>query len=106
LVRKRPLAETVFLPAALDIERQGLVMRAIAFLFLLVVIGVLVVLGVQNHESVALTFLNWSVAADLWVVVGAGYLLGMLSGWAVVGMMKRSWQRVVEPGRRDPACVR
>jgi uncharacterized integral membrane protein len=106
LVRKRPLAETVLSPAALGIERHGSVMRAIAFLFLLVVIGVLVVLGVQNHESVALTFLNWSVAADLWVVVGAGYLLGMLSGWAVVGMMKRSWQRVVEPGRRDPAYVR
>lgn len=81
-------------------------MRTIAVLFLLVGAGVLVVLGVQNHESVALTFLNWSVTAELWMVVGAGYLLGMLSGWAVVGLLKRTWHRAVEPGRRDPAYSR
>ena len=69
-------------------------------------IGVLVVLGVQNHESVALTFLNWSVAADLWVVVGAGYLLGMLERLGG----RRPVEADVAPrggtGRRDPAYVR
>jgi uncharacterized integral membrane protein len=81
-------------------------MRAIALLFLLLVVGVLVILGVQNHESVSLTFLNWSVVADLWMVVGAGYLLGMLSGWSAVCVLKRSWHRVMEPGQRHATYVR
>src|SRR6476660_4970128 len=85
---------------------EGLVMRAIASLFLLVVVGVLVILGVQNHESIALTFLNWSVVADLWMVVGAGYLLGMLSGWSAVCVLKRSWHRAMEPGRRELRYIR
>jgi uncharacterized membrane protein YciS (DUF1049 family) len=81
-------------------------MRAIALLFLLAVVSVLVVIGVQNHQTVTLTVLTWSTTAELWMVVGAGYLLGMFSGWAVVGALKQSWKRVVEPGRRDPAYAR
>jgi uncharacterized integral membrane protein len=90
------LVRTAVSPAARGSERQGSVMRVIAFLFLLVVVGALVVLGFQNRESVTLTFLNWSFAADLWLVVGTGYLLGMLSGWALVRLLKRSWHRVVD----------
>jgi hypothetical protein len=81
-------------------------MRAIALLFLLAVVGGLVILGYQNHEGVPLTFLNWSVVADLWMVVAAGYLLGMASGWSAVCVLKRSWRRVIEPGRREAAYIR
>ncbi len=81
-------------------------MRAIALLFLLAAVGVLVILGFQNHGSVTLAFMNWSVAAELWMVVGVGYVLGMLSGWSVVCVLRRSWHRVMEPGRREATYVR
>ena len=74
-------------------------MRGLSLLLLLVVLAVLVTLGVQNQEGVSLTFLNWSVVAALWMVVTAGFLLGMFGGWAIAGLLKRSWYRVVEPGR-------
>jgi hypothetical protein len=33
-------------------------------------------------------------------VAAACYLLGMFSGWAVVGMLRRSFKRVTEPAQR------
>ena len=81
-------------------------MRAFALLLLLAAIGVLAILGVQNRESVTLAFLNWSVVAELWMVVGAGYVLGMLSGWSAICVLRRSWNRVMEPGRPEATYVR
>jgi uncharacterized membrane protein YciS (DUF1049 family) len=75
-------------------------MRGLSLLFLLVVLGALVVLGYQNDQSVTLTFLGWAVTTYLWVIVAAGYLLGMLSGWTIASVIKQSWRRVVEPTRR------
>ncbi len=74
-------------------------MRGLSLLFLLVVVGAIVILGAQNDESVALTFIGWSVRTYLWVIAAGSYLLGMLSGWAFAGALKRSWRRVVEPAR-------
>jgi hypothetical protein len=45
---------------------------------------------------VKLTFLNWELTHSLALVIGAAYLLGMLSGWTVVGMLRRSFSRASE----------
>lgn len=74
-------------------------MRVLSLLLLVAVFGAIAVLGAQNGESVTLTFLAWSVTAYVWMVGAAGYLLGMLSGWALAGALKRSWLRVAEPAR-------
>ncbi|MDB5312366.1 MAG: hypothetical protein JWO38_6568 [Gemmataceae bacterium] len=74
-------------------------MRGLSLLLLLGVFGAVVALGAQNDEGVTLTFLAWSVTASMWMVVAAGYLLGMLSGWALAGVLRRSWRRVAEPAR-------
>ena len=71
-------------------------MRSLVALFLIVFIGVAVFLCVQNVESVNLMLLAWPVTAPLWLVVVAAYLLGMLSGWGFMGLLKRSWLRVTE----------
>jgi uncharacterized integral membrane protein len=81
-------------------------MRVFAFLFLVAAIGAIVILGVQNRESVTLAFLSWSVVAELWMVVGAGYVLGMLSGWSAACVLRRSWHRVMEPGRHEATYSR
>ncbi len=75
-------------------------MRALAALFLIGVIGLAVVLCVQNDEGITLTLFAWSLVTPLWVLAAVGYVLGMFSGWAIAGFLKRSWQRVTEPRPR------
>lgn len=75
-------------------------MRSLVALFLIVFISVAVFLCTQNAESVNLTLLAWPVVAPLWLVVVAVYLLGMLSGWGFMGLLKRSWLRVTESQTR------
>jgi uncharacterized membrane protein YciS (DUF1049 family) len=74
-------------------------MRVLSLLLLVAVFGAIAALGAQNGDSVTLTFLAWSVTAYVWMVAAAGYLLGMLTGWALAGALRRSWRRVVEPAR-------
>lgn len=74
-------------------------MRAMAMLFLLAGAGVLILLAMQNQESVTLVFLDRHIAAEVWMIGAAGYLMGMLSGWSVVWVVRRSWRRALEPGR-------
>lgn len=77
----------------------GRAVRVIYFLFLLVFVGAIGLFAYQNNwpETVTLWDRKWETTFP--VVVGAAYLLGMLSGWTVVGMLKRSWQKVTEGGR-------
>jgi putative membrane protein len=69
------------------------------FLYFLILVAFLAAVGLfawQNHEEVTLHYLDRTLAAPLSLLVGAVYVLGMLSGWTVVGMFKRSLQRVTE----------
>jgi uncharacterized integral membrane protein len=70
--------------------------RFFCFLFLLAFAGAVGVFAWQNREDVTLHFLNWTVATSLAVVAGGAYALGMLSGWSVVGMIRKSIHRVAE----------
>jgi uncharacterized membrane protein YciS (DUF1049 family) len=51
---------------------------------------------VQNHESVTLSYLDRSVTLSLPLLIAVVYLLGMVSGWTVVGFLKRSVERVTQ----------
>jgi predicted ribosomally synthesized peptide with SipW-like signal peptide len=69
-------------------------MRFLCFLFLVLFAGAVGTLAYWNQQEVTLRFLNWSGPFMLPLVIGAAYLLGMLSGWTVVGMLRRSIRRV------------
>jgi lipopolysaccharide assembly protein A len=71
-------------------------MWLVCFVILLVVLAVVVVFGVQNNEAVTLRYLDQSVSTTLPLLIAAVYLLGMVSGWTVVGFLKRSLRRVTE----------
>ena len=71
-------------------------MRFVYFLILLVVLAAVVVFAMQNNETVTLRYLDRSVTSSLPLLIAAVYLLGMVSGWTVVGFLKRSLQRVTE----------
>jgi uncharacterized membrane protein YciS (DUF1049 family) len=70
-------------------------MRVLCFLFLVVIAGAAALLAYENRQEVTLTALNYSLTTTIPVLVGLTYLAGMLSGWTVVGMLRRSVDRVL-----------
>src|SRR5437667_424322 len=75
---------------------RGAPMRFLCFLVLLIVLIAIGVFALQNNEGITLRYLDQSVSTTLPLLIAAVYLLGMLSGWTVVGLLKRSLQRVTQ----------
>jgi lipopolysaccharide assembly protein A len=71
-------------------------MRFICLLILILVLVAVIVFAVQNSDTVTLRFLGSSISTSMTVMVAAVYLLGMVSGWTVIGLLKRSLRRVTE----------
>jgi len=69
-------------------------MRFFYFLVLMVILAPILVFAFQNQGETELHFLKQSVVYPLSLVIGAVYLLGMLSGSTLVGFLKRSFGRV------------
>lgn len=80
-------------------------MRVISFLFLLVFAGVVGVFAYQNNRPETVAFWDRSWELSFPIIVGGAYLLGMLSGWSVVGMLRRSLERVTEDRHHRSAIV-
>ena len=74
-------------------------MRFLSGLFLLILVAALGLLAYENNRATTLDAWKWRVDAPLPLLLGGAYVLGMLSGWWLVGLVKRSWQRVTEPDR-------
>ena len=55
----------------------------------------------QNQQAITVRFADRGVTAPVALLALAAYLLGMLSGWTVVGLVRRSLRRVTEEPRRD-----
>jgi len=75
-------------------------MRWMYVIILVVIIGVIGIFAFQNSESVTLQFFNQSIGCPLALLVGVVYLLGMVSGWTVVGFIQRSFRRATESEQR------
>jgi len=74
-------------------------MRVLSGLFLLALIAVLGLLAYENNRDTVLNAWNWRLEVQLPLLVAVVYVLGMVSGWWLVGLTKRSWQRMTEPDR-------
>ncbi|MFO0811237.1 MAG: hypothetical protein U0746_21620 [Gemmataceae bacterium] len=72
-------------------------MRTLYLLFLLAFGGAVAAFAYFNAGEVEVRFFDRTLSASLAAVVGVAYALGMLSGWTVVGLVKRSIGRVTEP---------
>ena len=70
-------------------------MRFFYLLVLLAFAGAAGLLAYENQQSVTLTVLNNSFTTSVPVLVGLTYLAGMLSGWTVVGLLRRSVSNVL-----------
>jgi len=71
-------------------------MRFFYFIILLTLLGAIGIFAWQNQETITLLYLDRSVACPLALLIGIVYGLGMLSGWTVVGFLRRSLRRVSE----------
>jgi uncharacterized membrane protein YciS (DUF1049 family) len=71
-------------------------MRFVYLIILVLIVTAVAVFAVQNDEAVDLRFLRQGIAVRLSLLLVAVYLLGMVTGWSVVGFLKRSVQRVSE----------
>jgi uncharacterized integral membrane protein len=74
-------------------------MRVFYLFILIILLLVLAVFAVQNSGPVSVQYLDRIVTAPMSLLITVVYLLGMLSGWTVVGVLKRSMQRVTERPR-------
>ena len=63
---------------------------------LVILVGAIGIFAYQNSEMVDVLFLKWGMPIPLAAVAGAGYLLGMLSGWTVIGLFRHSLNRVTQ----------
>jgi uncharacterized integral membrane protein len=48
-----------------------------------------VIFSIQNREPVAVSFLFWSLSIPKIFLILGTYLIGMLSGWGLVELVKR-----------------
>lgn len=69
-------------------------MRVFYTLILLVFLGATAIFALQNREMVTIQYLDRSVSCELSLLIGIVYLLGMLTGWTIVGLLRRSIHRV------------
>jgi uncharacterized integral membrane protein len=52
----------------------------------------IVIFAVQNVAAIDVSFLFWSASISKVLVIIGSYLLGMVSGWGLVEVMKRAIQ--------------
>jgi hypothetical protein len=71
-------------------------MRFLSFLFLLVFVAAIAAFAYFNQDPTSIRFMDWSVTTSKAVAAGATYLLGMFTGWSVVGVIRRSASRVIQ----------
>ena len=72
-------------------------MRFIYFLILMIILGAIGVFAFQNRDLLTLTFWRWSISSSTSLLIILVYLIGMVSGWTVVGFLRRSWHEVKAP---------
>ena len=64
-------------------------MRFLSFLWLVIVAVGVALFAWENNGFVTLQFYKWHWTTQLALLVAVFYVLGMLSGWFVVGMLRR-----------------
>jgi uncharacterized membrane protein YciS (DUF1049 family) len=81
-------------------------MRFLCLLFLLAVGAAVTIFVMQNDQALTLTFFGRALTAPIAAVVGVAYGLGMLTGWSVVGLLRRSFESATDFRNREAARVR
>ena len=71
-------------------------MRVLYITVLVLIVAALAIFAYQNDESVTLRYFRRSITLPISLLIAAVYVLGMVSGWTVVGFFRRSWRGALE----------
>ncbi|WP_165073778.1 LapA family protein [Paludisphaera rhizosphaerae] len=66
-------------------------MRYVSGVLAVLLFLMVVAFSLQNRESVTLTFLAWSTSLPKIFLILGTYVLGMLSGWGFVTLVKQAF---------------
>lgn len=69
-------------------------MRIVYGLILLILLTAVGVFAVQNRGDVTLNYLDRQLTTSLAFLIAATYVVGMITGWTVLGFVRRSIHRV------------
>jgi uncharacterized integral membrane protein len=69
-------------------------MRWLYLIILLVLVVATAVFAFQNQEAVTLRYLDRSITCPLSLLIGIDYFVGMLTGWTLIGVVRRSIHRI------------
>lgn len=72
-------------------------MRFLYFLILVIFLGAIGLFAFQNRDLLTVTFWRWSISSSTSLLIILVYLIGMVSGWTVVGFLRRSLYEVRAP---------
>jgi lipopolysaccharide assembly protein A len=72
-------------------------MRWLYLLFLVAFVAFIGVFVYQNQQPMTLDFGQWTFEANVALVTIVAYVLGMLSGWSLIGLVRRSLARIAAP---------
>ncbi|HET6328489.1 MAG TPA: LapA family protein [Planctomycetaceae bacterium] len=76
-------------------------MRIVYGLILLVLLAAVGAFAVQNRGDVTLNYLDRTLTTSLALLIGATYVVGMITGWTVLGFLRKSIHRVSQAPPRD-----
>jgi uncharacterized integral membrane protein len=49
-----------------------------------------IIFSIQNLQAIDVSFLGWTMSMSKVVVIVGSYMLGMVSGWGLMGLIKHS----------------
>jgi lipopolysaccharide assembly protein A len=88
-----------------DTKRQHLpeptLVRFIFGTLLLVFLAAVGLFAAQNTQTITVRFWDWGITVPVALLAVAAYVLGMLSGWTVVGFVRSSIRRVATHPPRE-----
>jgi putative membrane protein len=76
-------------------------MKVVYGLILLVLLVAVGLFALQNRGDVTLNYLDRTLTTSLALLIGATYVVGMITGWTVLGFVRRSIHRVSQPPARS-----
>ena len=74
-------------------------MRTLSAILLLIFLSAVAAFAVQNTQPLTVRFLTWKGDYPVALLSVVIYFLGMLSGWSVVGFLRRSISDVAASDR-------
>jgi putative membrane protein len=66
-------------------------MRYVTGALTVILLLLVLIFAIQNRANIDVSFLFWSFSAPKVLLILATYILGMLSGWGVVELIKRAF---------------